>query len=127
LQSDKIKKKEELAKQIEPTPQVDSQNFPILGASQPTEAKAKSILGHRSSQDEGSSRNQSKSKSKHKYDSERDITTEEEKVEPDHPKPRKKIEINLTPDPKVSLSAYMYRCSSLEFLCSICSIPALRA
>lgn len=87
---------------MEPTPQVDSQNFPVLGATQPTEAKPKSIFGQRPSQDEGSSRQQSKSKSKHKYDSERDITTEEEKVEPELPQQRRKIEINITPDPKVS-------------------------
>lgn len=101
----KSRKKEGIAKHIDPSPQVDAQNFPVLGASNPnpTEAgKPRSIFGHRASTDDRSSRHQSKSKSKskgkRKSDSEKENTTEDEKLEIDRAATLRRI--NAVPQPK---------------------------
>ena len=72
LSKRKRSKKSETSAKVDPSPQVDSKNFPELGAANPRDqSKSKSIFGSKQ-QDEPNNRAGSKSKSKRRMESEKE-------------------------------------------------------
>jgi len=125
----KSRKKEGAVKNVDPTPQVDAQNFPVLGSVQTPETSKASIIFGRTANEEGYESTQSKSKSKRKYDSERgENTTEDEKFDlhASSRKQSKTVDINVTPKPKVGFHL-IFRDLQLESLFSICLEPVMNA